>query len=77
MPADIINLRQARKVKARDRKDKRATQNRAKYGRSKSETEITRLESARHKRSVDGAELDRPVDDMASRTIDGDQNNDA
>ena len=77
MPAAIINLRQARKVKARDSKDKRATQNRAKFGRSKSETEIARLESARHKRSIDGAKLEKSAVDVVSRTIDGDQNSDA
>ncbi len=77
MPADIINLRQARKVKARDSKDKRATQNRAKFGRSKSDTEIARLESARHTRSIDGAKLEKSADDMASHTINGDRNSDA
>ncbi|MEM1371137.1 MAG: DUF4169 family protein [Pseudomonadota bacterium] len=37
MTAEIINLRQYRKAKARDDKDQKADDNRAKYGLSKKE----------------------------------------
>jgi hypothetical protein len=39
MSADIVNLRQARKAKARADKEKLAEENRAKFGRSKAERE--------------------------------------
>ena len=37
MPADLINLRQARKSRARVAKETQARENRAKFGRSKAE----------------------------------------
>jgi hypothetical protein len=37
MPAEIVNLRKARKEKARKEKEKRAEENRAKFGRTKTE----------------------------------------
>lgn len=37
MAAEIINLRQARKAKARADKEKRAAENRASFGRTKSQ----------------------------------------
>ncbi|TGQ69650.1 MAG: DUF4169 family protein [Mesorhizobium sp.] len=41
--ADIVNLRQARKQKARLEKDRAAEQNRALHGRSKAEKQRDRL----------------------------------
>ena len=40
--AEIINLRQARKAKARAEKQQQAERNRAKHGRSKAEKDATR-----------------------------------
>jgi hypothetical protein len=37
MPADLINLRQARKARARLEKEAQAAENRARFGRSKAE----------------------------------------
>ncbi|HVW91317.1 MAG TPA: DUF4169 family protein [Devosia sp.] len=51
---EIVNLRQARKAKARAGKEAEAAANRAKFGRSKAEKE---LEAARRKlaeRSIEG-----------------------
>ena len=49
--ADIINLRQARKAKARVEKEKTADANRLAFGRTKAEKQVTKLE----KRRVDKA----------------------
>lgn len=60
--ADIINLRQARKAKARDDKERAAAANRAKYGRSKAERDADRLEDARRERELDGHRRGAPDD---------------
>jgi hypothetical protein len=57
MTADIVNLRQRRKTKARAESDKLAAENRAKFGRNKADkqrnAEVAKLEAKRldaHKR---------------------------
>ncbi|MBU1174022.1 MAG: DUF4169 family protein [Alphaproteobacteria bacterium] len=45
--ADIVNLRQARKRKARDEKDQAAEANRLAFGRTKAEKQGSKLEKAR------------------------------
>ncbi|QND63916.1 DUF4169 family protein [Mesorhizobium loti] len=64
--ADIVNLRQARKQKARDEKVRVAEQNRALYGRSKAEKQRDGLIAdkaekfvAGHRREPSGAENDQ------------------
>lgn len=52
--ADVINLRQARKVKARTEKAAKAEQNRAKFGRSKAEKSLQKAENAKEERALDG-----------------------
>jgi len=52
--ADIVNLRQARKQKARDEKVRVAEQNRALHGRSKAEKERDRLIADRSDKFVAG-----------------------
>lgn len=52
--ADIINLRQARKQKARLEKDHAAGQNRALHGRTKAEKERDRLTADKSERFVAG-----------------------
>ncbi|EIM27996.1 DUF4169 family protein [Microvirga lotononidis] len=42
--AEIINLRQARKKKARTEKEVRATENRIAFGRTKAEKNLSRAE---------------------------------
>jgi hypothetical protein len=52
--ADLINLRRARKSKARDEAEKQAEQNRAKFGRSKVEKNISEFETSKLKNELDG-----------------------
>jgi Domain of unknown function (DUF4169) len=52
--ADIINLRRARKQKARMEDAKLADVNRAKFGQSKAEKQITKIEQARAQHILDG-----------------------
>jgi Domain of unknown function (DUF4169) len=54
MSADLINLRQARKNKTRSEAEKKAEQNRAKFGRSKSEKIIGKFETSKLKNELDG-----------------------
>jgi hypothetical protein len=60
--ADIINLRQARKTRARADKERAAAANRAKFGRTKAEREASLKEEARLDRKVEGSRLE-PLED--------------
>lgn len=60
--ADIINLRQARKAKVRKDKEQVAAANRAKFGQTKAEREVRRIEEARQDRLLDGNRRDGDVD---------------
>lgn len=53
--AEIINLRQARKAKARTSAVARANANRAAFGRTKQEKDAAKAEAARAERVFDGA----------------------
>ncbi|PLW75529.1 DUF4169 family protein [Cohaesibacter celericrescens] len=55
--ASIINLRQARKSKARVEKEQRAESNRAKFGRTKAEKAKQNSESDKLNRHLDGHKL--------------------
>jgi hypothetical protein len=52
--AEIVNLRQARKRKARAERERTAEANRLKFGRPKAEKEHSRLEEARAQRTHEG-----------------------
>lgn len=52
--ADVINLRRARKAKARIEREARATENRAQYGRAKQERQAGSAEQQRLERVLDG-----------------------
>ncbi|MEZ0170059.1 DUF4169 family protein [Microvirga sp. TS319] len=56
--AEIINLRQARKQKARAEKEARAEQNRIAFGRTKAERELTRAERELAERRIDSHKRD-------------------
>ncbi|WP_327755012.1 DUF4169 family protein [Sphingobium sp. SJ10-10] len=60
---DIINLRQARKAKARADKDRLAQSNRAKFRRTKAERLVQSLEEERKNRQIEGARLDNKSND--------------
>lgn len=57
--AEIINLRQARKQKARAEAGKTAEQNRISFGRTKAERKLTEAERDKAARHIDGHKLDR------------------
>lgn len=53
--ADVINLRMARKARARAGKEAEAAANRAAFGRTKAERAAEKADSGRHDRVLDGA----------------------
>ena len=55
--AELINLRLARKTRKRLDAAKQADANRAKFGRTKAERTVQRLDDARNDRALDGARL--------------------
>jgi len=59
---DVVNLRRARKSKARADKEKSAAANRAQFGRGKSEKASTRAESERAARALDAKRRERDPD---------------
>ncbi len=58
MSAEIVNLRLARKAKAKAGKLDKAAENRARFGRTKAEREREALEQARVRRVFEGAQLE-------------------
>lgn len=60
--ADIVNLRQFKKQKARGERETLAEQNRALHGRTKTEKERDRLGAEHAERFVDGHRRDRDPD---------------
>jgi hypothetical protein len=56
--AEIINLRLARKARNRAQADQAAAENRAKFGRTKSERERDRRDAERLAQQIDGAKRD-------------------
>lgn len=57
MSADIVNLRRARKAKARAEKEQRAAENRVLFGRSKIERTAAAAEKARERAAHEGLKL--------------------
>ncbi len=56
--AEIVNLRRARKDRARVEKAARAADNRARFGRGKDEKRATEVERARAETALDGNKID-------------------
>lgn len=54
MSGDIVNLRRARKTRARAGKDAKAAENRARFGRTRAEREREAAEEALAARRLDG-----------------------
>ena len=65
--AEIINLRRARKAKARSDKDKAAAENRALHGRTKTERRAADAETTRTERTLDGARRE-PDEESSTET---------
>ena len=59
---EIVNLRQARKQKARTEKERLASENRALHGRSKAERERDRLAGEKAENFVAGHRREKPDD---------------
>ncbi|RWH03862.1 DUF4169 family protein, partial [Mesorhizobium sp.] len=57
---EVVNLRQARKQKARIEKERLARENRALHGRSKAERERDRLTSDMREKFMDGHRREKP-----------------
>jgi hypothetical protein len=55
---NIVNLRQARKNKARTDKAKAADENRARFGRTKAQRQVEEAEEQRRIAQLDGARRD-------------------
>lgn len=68
MTAEIINLRQVRKAKEREEKERQASENRRKYGLTKEERERIEAERALADQRMDGLKrgeaLDEASDDL-------------
>jgi hypothetical protein len=58
MPADIVNLRRARKAKVRAEREKTAAGNRVAFGRSKAERQLTKAERERAAAAIDAHRRD-------------------
>lgn len=57
---DIINLNRQRKAKARIEKEKTASQNRVKFGRTKAQKKLEQRESEKAGRHLAGHKRDKP-----------------
>jgi hypothetical protein len=62
MAADIVNLRQFRKQKARSEKEKQAEQNRLSFGRAKAEKNLTSALNEKAEKALDQGRLEKPDD---------------
>lgn len=61
--AKIINLNKRRKAKKRVEKEKKAAENRIRYGRTKKEKQMAKNEIERNKRLLDGHKIESDDDD--------------
>lgn len=55
---EVINLNQKRKAKARTEKEKKAAQNRIKFGRTKQEKNLEKLDARRAEKHIQGHKLE-------------------
>ncbi|MGG2476437.1 DUF4169 family protein, partial [Rhizobium sp. BR5] len=62
MAADIVNLRQFKKQKARSEKEKQAEQNRLSFGRTKTEKNLTSALNEKAEKALDQGRLEKGED---------------
>lgn len=62
--AEVINLRQARKAKARGEAKVQAAANRARHGRTKAQREREAMDTARAERQIEGAKRETDAHDL-------------
>lgn len=60
---EVLNLRRARKLKERERRQAEAAQNRVLFGRSKGEKRLIESERALSQASLDARRLEKPEGD--------------
>lgn len=70
MNAEIVNLRQARKRKARSEREAQAEDNRVKFGRTKAEKLAARHERTVLEKTVDGHRLSGSEDETPNAPAD-------
>lgn len=63
MSAEIVNLRQFRKGRARLEKDRQAEQNRVDFGRAKAEKSLTEARNEKARKAIDQGRLEKPDTD--------------
>ncbi|WP_313612627.1 DUF4169 family protein [Agrobacterium sp.] len=63
MSADVVNLRQFRKQKARSEKEKQAEQNRISFGRTKAEKNLTTALNEKAEKTLDQGRIETSKDD--------------
>ena len=56
---DVINLNKKRKAKIRLEKEKQASENRIKFGRTKKEKQLAKLDNERCERHLDGHKIEK------------------
>lgn len=56
---DVINLNKKRKTKNRLEKEKKASENRIKFGRTKKDKQIEKQDNERNERHLDGHKLEK------------------
>jgi hypothetical protein len=63
--AELVNLRRAKKEKARAAKEREAASNRARFGTAKSERKVTLARSEKERATLEGKKLnpDKPLED--------------
>jgi hypothetical protein len=63
MSADVVNLRQFRKQKARSEKEKQAEQNRISFGRTRAEKNLTTALNEKAEKTLDQGRIEISKDD--------------
>jgi hypothetical protein len=70
--AEIINLKDVRKQRARAEAEAQATENRTRFGRTRAERSRQTIDEHRTRRDHDGNRLERPAADAKKTTKDSD-----
>lgn len=58
--SNVVNLNKARKARDRDRAREQARENRAKFGRTKVDKDLSKAEAQKAEQLLDGAKLEPP-----------------
>lgn len=61
MTADVVNLRQFRKARARTERERDAEQNRVSFGRTKAEKNLTRALLDKAQKTLDQGRIEKPA----------------